>query len=207
MDRFDRFLFFFLFPLNNIPLFDSIVTQVVLNSLHKYQPRIHIVRIDSQSNPLEPKLNDALCALKSCSDSFRRSMITSSSSTPTTTTTTRSDTTSPSLDEDSITNNTYYAQYQQQQQQQQQYHHHHQTQCHYSSSSLSMAANVINENYHQRTDGFVCDSHILSYTFGETQFIAVTAYQNEDVSFPMLYDFIKYFFSLLLLTIGNTIED
>lgn len=81
----------------------------MLNSLHKYQPRIHVVPIDSQTEPSATKdqrssLSDALCASK------------------------------------------------------------------FSSKSKSYIA-----------DSNLIDNKIATFTFEETQFIAVTAYQNEDV--------------------------
>lgn len=126
---------------------------MVLNSLHKYQPCIHIVRIDSQSGggggggnggggPLEHKLNDAFCALKSSSEGAGPYAHIGAIGG------------GGGADEDSSTvpSGLYL----------------HECAAEYLATGRAL-------------DSFGRSKKIVSCTFPETQFIAVTAYQNEDV--------------------------
>lgn len=108
---------------------------MVLNSLHKYQPCVHIIRIDSQSSgalDALPKLSDALSVLKSTADSYSQSGM--------------------NAEEGSGSGGVY----------------------------LQECAEYLATG--RTLDSFGRSKKIVSYTFPETQFIAVTAYQNEDVS-------------------------
>lgn len=179
---------------------------MVLNSLHKYQPRIHIVRIDSSSSsssssslPLpetggsssasSPKLTDALCVLS-------KTLI----GTGTSQTNLSNNNANNELE---LPGNEFHLS---------------------TASNASNVLNPIHQNQHRTNknstfeclnpecsnqllmandnmdddklltaaaiaggaddsciDTFCGGNKIVTYTFKETQFIAVTAYQNEDV--------------------------
>ena len=220
----------------------------MLNSLHKYQPRIHIVRIDSQANNnnnnnitnstlsaaqiSEPKLSDTSCSLKFNTtelnlfsqqtnltlnsnsilplipppshgndvSSFGHVQDSSSynnnnsqlSSTPPSTSTSSScqmmTTQNPhSFHSDySIENHTIPSSINISD-----YHHHHHNHHHNHNRLSSPPLHLSNQIIDSVASSFdTCDANIninnnkmiVSYCFPETQFIAVTAYQNEDVS-------------------------